>query len=104
MADVPVPQIEAQAKTGPNGWPVDNTVTSKLQQDANLSFGTKAARVAEVTALGVVSAVPGAFRAVEHDLDYHNWKETAVKVASAAAMGVAMRALLPEAGAVKALV
>jgi len=103
MADVPPGKNDVQANQVATTNQPD--ATAKLQQDVNnLSFGTKAARVAEVTGLGIAYSPLGVIHSIEHDLDPANWKETAIKAASALAMGVAMRTLLPEAGAVKAIV
>jgi hypothetical protein len=61
----------------------------------------KALRIGQVSLEGLGFAVPGVWHAVKHDLDPSNWKETGMKIAGAAAMGVAMRVALPEAGAVR---
>jgi hypothetical protein len=93
----------------PNKPPVvtpDTTdASNKLRADAtnDMGLGTKALRVGQVTLEGVAYTVPGAIKAIQHDLDPANWKETGVKVLSAGALGVALRVALPEAGAFKAI-
>ncbi|HEY9677311.1 MAG TPA: hypothetical protein V6C76_04855 [Drouetiella sp.] len=78
--------------------------SNKLRQDSDeMSLGTKALRVGQVTVEGAAYTLPGAINAIKHDLDPANLPETGVKVLSAAALGVAMRTILPEAGAIKAI-
>ncbi|MFN8659548.1 MAG: hypothetical protein U0105_24650 [Candidatus Obscuribacterales bacterium] len=85
-----IPQIDAQA--------LENVgQDSVLQSMANY----RVARLAMVTADGVRYLPQGFANAVEYNLDHPG--EMALKVGVAAGLGLAMRALLPKAGAAKAL-
>lgn len=75
----------------------------KLAQDAapqpsNMSLGTKAERVAEVTIKGLADAVPGAVNAAGDFFQPKNWGKDAEMIGSAAVMGLALRTALPESG------
>ena len=91
----------------PQHTPDAQDASNKLRADAgstnDMTFGTKALRVGQVTVEGTLQAVPGAFNALKHDLDPANWQETGVKVLTAGALGVALRVALPESGAFKAI-
>jgi hypothetical protein len=82
----------------------DQAKNAALLDPTKMTFSEKTLRVGQVTAEGLVYTVPGVLHAVQHDLDPANWKETATKIGTAAAMGVVMRVALPEAGAFKAIV
>ncbi|MBS1957555.1 MAG: hypothetical protein JST89_25435 [Cyanobacteria bacterium SZAS-4] len=99
--------IKDALNNSPLHTPDAQDASNKLRADAgstnDMSFGTKALRVGQVTLEGAAYAVPGALNALKHDLDPANWQETGVKVLTAGALGVALRVALPEAGAVKAI-
>ncbi|MBI2811710.1 MAG: hypothetical protein HYX67_12910 [Candidatus Melainabacteria bacterium] len=87
--------------------PEAQDASNKLRADAgttnDMSLGTKALRVGQVTLEGSLQAIPGAFNAIKHDLDPANWQETGTKVLTAGALGVALRVALPESGALKVI-
>jgi hypothetical protein len=72
--------------------------------DTAVSAAGKVERIGLVTIEGLANAVPGVVKGAVHDFSREHWGETSVKFGTAAAMGVAIRVLLPEAGAAKAVV
>jgi len=98
--------IKDVVQNQPAHTPEAQDASNKLRADAtnnDMSLGTKALRVGQVTLEGAAYSIPGAINAIKHDLDPANWQETGTKVLTAGALGVALRVALPEAGAFKAI-
>ncbi|MGH9552722.1 MAG: hypothetical protein ACRD3W_25305, partial [Terriglobales bacterium] len=69
---------------------------------SDMGLFTKAGRVGEVTSEGLLKTPLGMWHAIGADLKPENWGKDAELVGTSVAMGVAMRTLLPEGGAVAA--
>lgn len=83
------------------GKSVDQTLNDSLSEDSFLGAGS---RVAYVLGAGAAKSTVGFGNAIVHDLSPEHWAETGFKAGTAFSIGLAMRTLLPKAGAVKAIV
>lgn len=81
----------------------DSTTQAHSNSSSDMSLGTKAVRVAQVTAQGLAETPAGILHTVETDLSPSHWAQTGMMIASSAAFGIALRTILPESGAVKAI-
>lgn len=83
------------------GKSVNRAVDETLASESLVGAGS---RLAYVLGTGTAKSTVGFGNAIVHDLTPEHWGETALKAGTAFTIGLGMRALLPKAGAVKAIV